>query len=113
LKEPNKDNTCQPNNDHENKGNVMAVRTAPYWDDELEALQERMESYWPDVDAKVAAENDTSWENKMKHLEKKYKPAEWKHLKAASNGGYHYLGAAKIMAPIGRAFAEANYRALK
>ena len=25
----------------------------------------------------------------------------------ASNGGYHYLGAAKIMAPIGKAFAEA------
>ena len=24
-----------------------------------------------------------------------------------SNGGYHYLGAAKIMAPIGKAFAEA------
>ena len=95
------------------KGTVMAVRTAPYWDDELEALHDRMESFWPDVDAKVAAENDTSWENKMKHMEKKYKPAEWKHLKGASNGGYHYLGAARIMAPIGRAFAEANYRALK
>lgn len=27
-------------------------------------------------------------------------------LKGASNGGYHYLGAAKIMAPIGKAFAE-------
>lgn len=23
------------------------------------------------------------------------------------NGGYHYLGAAKILAPIGKAFAEA------
>ena len=23
-----------------------------------------------------------------------------------SNGGYHYLGAAKIIAPIGQAFAE-------
>jgi len=95
------------------KGNVMAVRTALYWDDELEALHERMESYWPDVDAKTAEEKDDSWENKMKHMEKKYKPAEWKRLKGASNGGYHYLGAAKIMAPIGRAFAEANYRALK
>lgn len=28
-------------------------------------------------------------------------------LKGASNAGYHYLGAAKIMAPIGKAFAEA------
>jgi len=25
----------------------------------------------------------------------------------ASNGGYHYLGSAKIMAQIGKAFAEA------
>jgi alpha-galactosidase len=95
------------------KGNVMAVRTALYWDDELEALHERMESYWPDVDAKTAEEKDDSWENKMKHMEKKYKPAEWKRLKGASSGGYHYLGTARIMAPIGRAFAEANYRALK
>ena len=31
----------------------------------------------------------------------------WKRLKGASNGGYHYLGAAKIMAPIGKAFADA------
>ena len=31
-----------------------------------------------------------------------------KRLKAGvSNGGYHYLGAAKILAPIGKAFAEA------
>jgi hypothetical protein len=31
-----------------------------------------------------------------------------KCLKAGvSNGGYHYLGAAKILAPIGKAFAEA------
>ena len=95
------------------KGNVVAVRTAPCWDDELEALQERMESYWPQVDAKVEEENDTSWENKMKHMEKNYKPAEWKRLKGASNGGYHYLGAAMIMAPIGKAFAEANLRALQ
>ncbi len=95
------------------KSNIMAVRTAPYWDDELAALKMRMESYWPDVNAKVEEEKDTSWENKMKHMEKNYKPAEWKLLKGASNGGYHYLGAAKIMAPIGRAFAEANYRALK
>jgi hypothetical protein len=28
-------------------------------------------------------------------------------LKGASNGDYHYLGAAKILAPIGKAFADA------
>ena len=89
------------------KGSVIAVQTAPFWDDELQGLQERMETYWPDVDAKVTAENDDSWENKMKHMEKKYKPSEWKKLKGASDGGYHYLGAARIMAPIGKSFADA------
>jgi len=90
------------------KGNVVAVPTAPYWDDELEALQERMDACWPKVDARVAAEQNTSWENKMKVMAENFKPDEWKRLRArASNGGYHYLGAAKIMAPIGKAFAEA------
>ena len=36
-----------------------------------------------------------------------FTPEELKRLKGISNGGYHYLGAAKIMAPIGKAFAEA------
>ena len=95
------------------KGNVTAVHTAPYWDDELQALHERMETYWPDVNAKVTEEKDTSWENKMKHMEQKYQPADWKKLKGVSNGGYHYLGAAKIMAPIGKAFAEAMVKLQK
>jgi alpha-galactosidase len=90
------------------KGNVVAVQTAPYWDDDLEALQARMDACWPKVDARVAAEKNTSWENKMKVMAENFKPEEWKRLRAgASNGGYHYLGAAKIMAPIGKAFAEA------
>jgi len=90
------------------KGNVVAVPTARFWDDDLEALQEKMESCWPKVDAKVAEEKDDSWENKMKHMAKNFTTAEWKRLKGFSNGGYHYLGAAKVMAPIGKAFAEAN-----
>ena len=89
------------------KGNVVAVQTAPYWDDDLEALQGRMYAYWPKVDARVATEKNTSWENKMKVMAENFTPEEWKHLQGASNGGYHYLGAAKIMAPIGKAFAEA------
>lgn len=90
------------------KGNVVAVQTAPFWDDELEALQGRMEACWPKVDARVAAEKDTSWEDKMKVMAENFKPDEWKRLRTGvSNGGYHYLGASKIMAPIGKAFAEA------
>ena len=66
------------------RGNVVAVQTAPYWDSDLDALQARAEK------------------------KEKLTPQEEKRLKAGvSNGGYHYLGAAKIMAPIGKAFAEA------
>ncbi len=89
------------------KGNVAAVRTALFWDDDLETLQGRMEACWPKVDAKAAEEKDTSWENKMKHMAENFTPDEWKRMKGVSNGGYHYLGAAKIMAPIGKSFAEA------
>jgi alpha-galactosidase len=69
------------------KGNVIAVETAPFWDDELERLAERRE--------------------RSKDPEADFTPEERKRLAGASNGGYHYLGAAKILAPIGRAFAEA------
>ncbi|MCX6906389.1 MAG: hypothetical protein NTW03_23500, partial [Verrucomicrobia bacterium] len=56
----------------------------------------------------------TSWENKMKVMAENFTPEEWKRLRAgASNGGYHYLGAAKIMVPIGKAFAEAMASFLK
>jgi hypothetical protein len=44
---------------------------------------------------------------RKKAIAKEFTPKELKRLKAGvSNGGYHYLGAAKIMAPIGKAFAE-------
>jgi hypothetical protein len=101
----------KPTTREEFKGNVVAVETAPFWDDDLAALQERMERCWPKVDARVSAEKDTSWENKMKVMAENFTAAEWKRLRrGASNGGYHYLGAARIMAPIGKAFAEAVVR---
>jgi len=66
------------------KGNVVAVQTAPFWDDDLGALQARVEK------------------------KETLTPEEEKRLKAGvSNQAYHYLGAAKIMAPIGKAFSEA------
>ena len=42
-----------------------------------------------------------------KAMVENFTPEELKRLKGISNGGYHYLGAAKILAPIGKAFAEA------
>lgn len=102
------------------KGNVFAIETAPFWDDDLEKLNDRRESYWPKVDAQVEAEKKAgkpgadSWENKMKLMAENFTPEEWKRLQAGvSNGGYHYLGAAKIMAPIGKAFADAVLTAKK
>ena len=90
------------------QGNVVAVQTAPFWDDKLESLQARVEANWPKVDAKVKEEKDESWENKMKHMAENFTPEEWKyHQRNGSNAGYHYLGCAKTFALMGKAFAEA------
>ncbi len=89
------------------KGNVAAVQTAPYWDDKLDALFTREQADWPKVNATVKAEHDESWGNKMKVMAENFTPEEWKYLQGASAFGFHYLGAAKIMAPIGKAFADA------
>ncbi len=90
------------------RGNVVAVQTAPFWDDGLAALQKRMEACWPKVDARVKADKDESWENKMKVMAENFTPEEWKRLRrGASNAGYHYLGCAKTFALMGKAFAEA------
>ena len=94
------------------KGNVVAVQTASFWDDDLDALQQR----WDKVNEKLDQEfkKDPSLkpaaqeEARKKAIEEQFKPEELKRLTAGvSNGGYHYLGAAKILAPIGKSFAEA------
>ena len=61
------------------KGNVVAVQTAQFWNDDLDALQQRMEKCWPKVDAKVAEEKKKdpkadSWENKMKLMAENFTP---------------------------------------
>jgi hypothetical protein len=44
----------------------------------------------------------------MKHIKTVYNPQEWKLMETGvSHACYHYLGSAKIMARIGKAFAEA------
>ena len=91
------------------KGNVLAVQTAPFWDDKLATLQARVEASWPKVDAKVREEKNESWENKMKHMSANFTPEEWKYYQHnGSNAGYHYLGCAKTFALMGKAFAEAT-----
>jgi alpha-galactosidase len=94
------------------KGNVFVVETAPFWDDELEALKGRMDRMNDKLNQEFKKNPKLTREEKeagRKTAEaEQFKPEEVKQFKSGvSNGGYHYLGAAKIMAPIGRAFAEA------
>jgi len=94
------------------KGNVIAVETAPFWDDELDALAERMDRLNGKLDADFKKDPNLTRAEKeavrKTAVEQQFKPAELKRLKGSvSNGAYHYLGAAKIVAPIGQAFAEA------
>lgn len=93
------------------QGNVVAVPTAPYWADDLDALQQRREKLNARIDREAknhpgltqAARDDAY----RKAMAESFTPEELKRMKGISNGGYHYLGAARILAPIGKAFAEA------
>jgi alpha-galactosidase len=64
------------------KGNVVAVETAPFWDEKLEEIESNLGKV-------VTPADEALWES------------------AASNRGYHYFGSAKTFAQIGKAFAEA------
>lgn len=95
------------------KGNVFVVETAPFWDDDLAAFAERRERVYDRLEqgfrkAKPKPSEPEKETARKKALDEEFKPDELKRLNAGvSNGGYHYLGAAKILAPIGQAFAEA------
>jgi alpha-galactosidase len=101
------------------KGNVIAVETAPFWSEELGAIDKKHEQvrqmrYYLDSKHKNYANADGKMtdEQKREHVKKfeadLISPAEvalWK--RGASNAGYHYLGCAKTFALMGKAFAEA------
>jgi len=93
------------------RGNVVAVQTAPYWDDDLEALQQRWEKLNERMEREAKENPSLSQaardEAYKKAMAESFTPEELRRMKGISNGGYHYLGAAKILAPIGKAFAEA------
>lgn len=107
------------------KGNVVAIETAPFWAEELGAIDKKREKvsqmrYYLDSKHKNHANADGKMtDDEKRAFVKKYEaeiisPAElalWK--RGASNGGYHYLGCAKTFALMGRAFAEANLQMMK
>lgn len=94
------------------KDTVKVVETAPFWDDDLDALKGRMDKLNDKLDREFKKDpkltREAKAEARTRAAGEQFKPEELKRLKAGvSNGGYHYLGAAKILAPIGKAFADA------
>jgi len=115
------------------KGNVAAVQTAPFWDKPLSDIADEMgvvnkASYYlgkgesknvvkdpiaAEILPKYMGKDGKMTKEQINAFMKEYrakrispeKEAMWK--RGASNAGYHYLGCAKTMALIGRAFAKA------
>ncbi len=107
------------------KGNVIAVRTGPFWDEQLGAIQAKRDKVRQmafelrNKNAKSANADGKMTEAQQRDYLKEYEAklitaaeaAQWK--RGASNAGYHYLGCAKTFALMGEAFAEANLVMLK
>jgi alpha-galactosidase len=105
-------------------GSVLAVQTAPFWSEELGAIDSKREkvsqmayflrSKHKDHANKDGAMTDAAQREYLKNYEAEIiTPAEaalWK--RGASNAGYHYLGCAKTFALMGKAFAEAIFTML-
>jgi hypothetical protein len=101
------------------KGNVVAVPTSPFWDEQLAAIQAKYEkvnqmAYLLRTENKNAANADGSMSKEQqrdylrKYEAEQVSPEEVAlRARGASNAGYHYLGCAKTFALMGEAFAEA------
>ena len=107
------------------KGNVDAVETAPFWAEELAAIDEKrgkvkaMASTLKNKGKNGPNKDGTMSDAEQKEYLKKYEAevispeeaAKW--TRGASNAGYHYLGCAKTFALMGKAFAEATLTMMK
>ena len=99
------------------KGNVAAVRTENYWDRQLKELESR----WGKVRSKSRElSKDKSIDGKQrkalldKFTNELFTPEDLKAWKVGcSNAAYHYMGSAKILGGIGKAFAEALHELSK
>lgn len=100
-----------PANLPEFRGNVTAVRTENYWDGELSELVDRRGK----INAKrreLSKDESLNREQRDKALAdfnaKLFTKEELQILElGVSNAAYHYLGSAKILGQIGKAFADA------
>jgi hypothetical protein len=93
------------------RGNVTAVWTENYWDMELEQLRAKDRELQQAVDAAIK-DGQLEAKEKKANLEARRAKAFDKREReiltnGASNAEFHYLGSAKILGQIGKAFAEA------
>lgn len=104
-----RDSMAAPASLPEFKGNVTAVLTEKYWDLELDAVdQKRGELRSKEKELKEEGLSKKEISNQLKGIEAKLFTARDRELlKGITNADYHYKGSAKIMAQIGKAFAEA------
>ena len=96
------------------KGTVVAVQTAPFWDEPLGLISTKLEHVRSKKmalakqvkDGKLTKERAAE---EMKNFEDGLISPKEKALwnRGASNAGFHYLGCAKTFALMGKAFAEA------
>ena len=101
------------------KGNVAAVRTAPFWDARLQQMEDnqgkikQMAGFlkskhkdYPNKDGSMDAQAQKTYLDKYRRMLISGEDESYAKI-ARSNAAYHYFGSAKTMARIGKAFAEA------
>jgi alpha-galactosidase len=100
--------------------NVAVVLTEKYWDMQVVDLREKEKQIKPQVDEinRQVKESELTREEGNAALERLYAqtftPRELVILKeSVSNFDFHYMGSAKIMAQIGKGFAEAMVQLLR
>ena len=93
------------------RGNVKVVLTEKYWDSQLAELSLRMNKIKENL-KRLRKEKKLTSEEQEEFLEN-YKANEFTLEEiymletGVSNAAYHYLGSAKIISQIGKAFADA------
>ena len=104
-----RDSMAAPASLPEFRGNVTAVLTEKYWDPELDAVdQKRGELRSKEKELKDGGLSKKEISDQLKSIEANLFTARDRELlKGITNADYHYKGSAKIIAQIGKAFAEA------
>ncbi len=100
-----------PASNPEFKGTVAAVQTGKYWDHELEAIvakSDKVRQMKAELQYKQGLTGAALEKAYAEYRATQMTPREEELLKkGVSDGGFHYLGSAKIMGGIGKGFAEA------